>query len=85
MPHTPVQKFLELYLRKIATYPDRIVIKCEQGKRLNYILYIEAAEEDVGKIIGKNGKMISSLKNFISAVKAKNNTSYELIVVPQPL
>lgn len=84
MQSTSVERFLEIYLKKIVKYPQYIVIKREAGKRSDYMLCIEAAEEDVGRIIGKDGKMISALKNVISAVKAKDNVSYELIVVPKP-
>ncbi|RDU71331.1 KH domain-containing protein [Helicobacter aurati] len=85
MHNTSVEKFLEIYLKKIVKYPEHIAIKRELGKKSDYMLCIEAAEKDVGKIIGKDGKMISALKNVIAAVKAKDNVSYELIVIPKEI
>lgn len=87
MQKFPVQSFLETYVKKIVKYPNEVKIKTTEGKRTNYTLNnytlnIEVANEDVGKVIGKNGKMISSLKNVISACKAKDNVSYELVVSP---
>lgn len=80
-----VERFLEVYLKKIVKYPEHIAIKRQTGKSSDYIICIHAAEKDAGKIIGKGGKMISSLKNVISAIKAKDNVSYELIVVPKQI
>lgn len=80
-----IEKFLEVYLKKIVKYPEHISINREIGKASDYMLCIHAAEEDVAKIIGKNGKMIRSLKNVISAIKAKDSISYELIVVPKQI
>lgn len=83
MQKLSVQNFLEEYIKKIVKYPDDVVVKADLGKRSDYLLCIEVANEDVGKIIGKDGKMVSALKNVISACKAKDNISYELVVVPK--
>lgn len=83
MQKLSVQNFLEGYIKKIVKYPDDVVVKASAGKRSDYMLCIEVANEDVGKIIGKDGKMVSALKNVVSACKAKDNVSYELVVVPK--
>lgn len=83
MQEFSVQNFLEGYVKKIAKYPDDVVVTTDVGRCSDYMIRIEVANEDVGKIIGKDGRMISALKNVISACKAKNNTSYELVVVPR--
>ncbi len=81
MQNLPVQNFLEAYVKKIVKNPDEVTIIVNKGERSDYMLCIEVAEEDVGKVIGKDGKMVSALKNVISACKAKDNVSYELVVV----
>lgn len=83
MRSLPVQNFLEVYVKKIVKYPDSVRVDVSQGKRSDYLFLIQVAEEDVGKVIGKDGKMVSALKNVISACKAKDNVSYELVVVSQ--
>lgn len=81
MQNLHVQNFLEAYVKKIVKNPDEVTIIVNKGERSDYMLCIEVAEEDVGKVIGKDGKMVSALKNVISACKAKDNVSYELVVV----
>ncbi|RDU64903.1 KH domain-containing protein [Helicobacter didelphidarum] len=83
MKNFPVQDFLEVYIKKIVKYPESVSVAISEGKRTDYILCIQVAEEDVGKVIGKDGKMVSALKNVISACKAKDNISYELVVASQ--
>lgn len=85
MRSLPVQNFLEVYVKKIVKYPDSVCVDVSQGKRSDYLFLIQVAEEDVGKVIGKDGKMVSALKNVISACKAKDNVSYELVVVSQTM
>ena len=76
-----VQDFLEKYVKKIVKYPDDVAITTSAGKHSDYMICIQVANEDIGKIIGKDGKMVSALKNVVSACKAKDNVSYELVVV----
>ncbi len=83
MRNLPVKDFLEVYIKKIVKYPGDVVISVSDGKRSDYMLSIKVAHDDVGKIIGKDGKMVSALKNVISACKAKDNISYEIIVIPK--
>ncbi|GAB0172551.1 KH domain-containing protein [Helicobacter trogontum] len=80
MQNFSVQDFLEKYVKKIVKYPDQVAITSNVGKHSDYMICIQVANEDIGKIIGKDGKMVSALKNVISACKAKDNISYELVV-----
>ena len=41
---------------------------------------IYADKNDTGKLIGKEGKMINSLKTLLSGCKAKDNRSYRVMV-----
>ena len=81
MLDTSVEQFLEAYLRKIVKHPDSVVLSRTQGSRSDYVIHIGVDREDIGKIIGRDGKMISALKTVISALKAKDSISYELTVV----
>ena len=80
MQNDSVQNFLKVYIKKVVQKPESVTITTSKGKRTDYMITIKVAEEDAGKIIGKDGKMISALKNVISACKAKDNISYELSV-----
>lgn len=81
MKNFSVQDFLEKYIKKIVKHPNEVSITSSVGKQSSYVIYIKVSDEDIGKIIGKGGKMVSSLKSVISACKAKDNISYELVVV----
>ncbi|CBG39600.1 KH domain-containing protein [Helicobacter mustelae] len=72
-----IQDFLTAYVKKIVEKPEVISVqetKTEDG----YDFVIFAANCDVGRIIGKEGKMISSIKAFISGCKAKNGLNYRV-------
>ena len=37
-----------------------------------------ANESDIGKLIGKNGNMINSLRTILNGCKSKDNISYKI-------
>ena len=74
-----VEDFIKDYIKLIVNSPDLIKIDSKtDGEVKNITIY--AHKDDVGKIIGRNGKMISSIKTFISGNKAKDGLSYRLNV-----
>jgi len=74
-----IEKFVEEYAKLIASHPEAISSEIEELEEL-YEITLYADSEDLGKLIGKEGKMISSIKNIISGCKAKNGKNYKINV-----
>ena len=76
-----VENFVAEYARLIASYPEDISVEAEQGDEMVEIT-LYANQEDVGKLIGKDGRMIGAIKTVISGCKAKDGLSYRINVKP---
>lgn len=67
-----MKKTLEFILKSLVENPDKIEI--DEKEEDGVITYtISAAEEDMGKIIGKGGKVIKSLRNVMKIPAMKEN------------
>lgn len=78
-----VEDFIEAYVKKIVTEPNKIrIIKTELDTNF-YEIEILSSSQDAGRLIGKDGKMIGTIKTFVSGIKAKDGNSYRIIVKPQ--
>ena len=76
-----ISEFVAQFTKLIATYPDDIKVQTkESGEVTEIVLY--ANQADVGKLIGKEGKMIGAIKTVISGCKAKDGVSYRINVEP---
>ncbi len=76
-----ISEFVAQFAKLIATYPDDIKVQTkESGEVTEIVLY--ANQADVGKLIGKEGKMIGAIKTVISGCKAKDGVSYRINVEP---
>ncbi len=73
-------KFIYTFATLIANRPDEIRIERKDVDETFSEITLFADKSDTGKLIGKEGKMISALKSVISGCKAKENRSYRIII-----
>lgn len=66
-------------LTNIADHPDDIVVD-EQTTEGRTVLTIHANVEDMGKIIGKSGRIIRSLRDLIKLMAAKQNLYVDVVL-----
>ena len=76
-----ISEFVAQFAKLIATYPDDIKVQIKDGDEITEIV-LYANQADVGKLIGKEGKMIGAIKTVISGCKAKDGMSYRINVEP---
>ena len=73
-------ELLTQIIRQIVDSPDEVTVNEVQGERA-IVLEIKVAPDDVGKVIGREGRIINSLRQIIKAAAGKRNkrVSIELI------
>lgn len=68
MSYAPLVK---LIVQSIVAEPDSV--RVESAKDRDGLVYnVRVAPNDVGKVIGKNGRVVSSIRQVVSAVAAKS-------------
>jgi predicted RNA-binding protein YlqC (UPF0109 family) len=74
------EKFLEEFAKLVVDKPELVKIERKDVDETFSEIIITADKFDTGKLIGKDGKMINSLKTLISGCKAKDGKSYRVTV-----
>ena len=65
-----MQKLLEDIVRSLVDKPDEVKININESE--NTIVYeLNVGEGDLGKVIGKKGKNVNSIRTLLSASNAK--------------
>lgn len=67
-------------LRWFVDHPGDLHIHSIDGEKTT-VMEIRCHEDDVGKVIGKSGKVIQSLRTLVAALAAKENRRAVLEVV----
>ena len=65
-----LKQFLENIVKPLVDKPDEVKITEIEGQTV-YIFELRVGDGDFGKILGKHGKNINSIRTLLSAVAAK--------------
>lgn len=77
-----MQELLNFILKKITNYPNEVVIDKEENTESGILIFnIRVHSEDIALVIGKNGKVIKSIRNLINVIALPRGTRVQLNVV----
>ena len=65
-----MKEILQTIILNLVDNKEAVEIKETQGER-NIVLEVKVAEEDMGKVIGKQGRLAKSIRTLIKAVATK--------------
>ena len=66
------KNLLEYIVKNLVTYPEKIeIFEVETEEKI--VLKLKVAKEDMGRIIGKEGRIICSIREIIYAYAAKES------------
>ena len=65
-----MKEIIETIIRNLVSEPDAISINEIQGEQ-SVVFEIKVAEKDMGKVIGKEGKVAKAIRTLVKAVAAK--------------
>jgi uncharacterized protein len=75
-----LKDLLDLLIKSIVDIPDEVTISEVEGEKA-VIYEIKVAESDIGKVIGKHGRIINAIRTIVraAAVKEGKKVSIELL------
>lgn len=65
-----MKEILETIIKNLVTDTEGVSINKVQGEK-SIVYEVKVAEKDMGKVIGKEGKVAKSIRTIIKAVAAK--------------
>ena len=68
-----MEDLLEFLARSLVDRPDEVSVEGFDEDDGTIVLEIHVAEEDVGKIIGRGGRTVSSLRTVMRAVASRQD------------
>jgi predicted RNA-binding protein YlqC (UPF0109 family) len=77
-----ISNFVSTYAKMIVSHPNDISVETKELEKTFYEVTIYTHEDDIGKLIGKNGNMINAIKTILNGCKAKDGISYKIQIKP---
>jgi predicted RNA-binding protein YlqC (UPF0109 family) len=75
-----LRKLTDFLARGIVASPDDVAVEAVQSGR-TLVLELAVAESDVGKVIGRQGKVIRALRTVVKAAATRQGTRVDIDVV----
>ncbi|HVF43441.1 MAG TPA: KH domain-containing protein [Pyrinomonadaceae bacterium] len=72
---------VELIVRKLVREPESVDVREVERDRSTSVIEIRVAQEDVGKIIGRQGRTVKALRSLLHAAGQKQGRRYLLEIV----
>ena len=65
-----MQKLLEFIAKSLVDHPEEVRVNQIEGEK-SIILELRVAPEDVGKVIGKQGRIAQAIRTVVKAASTK--------------
>ena len=82
MTDTPAnpRALIEHLAKALVNAPDQVFVD-EVPEDQAIVIELEVAEDDMGRVIGKSGKIARAIRNLLSAAGTKAGQRYELEIL----
>jgi len=68
---TPVKEVVEVLAKALVDNPDQVIVAQNTTERTVH-LQLTVAPEDMGKVIGKQGKIANAIRTIVKAAAVKD-------------
>ncbi|MBI2060896.1 MAG: KH domain-containing protein [Nitrospirae bacterium] len=72
MAESPLKSLVEAMTKLIVDYPDKVEIKEIEGEQTS-VIELRVAKEDLGKVIGKEGRTAHAMRTILGAASSRVN------------
>ena len=75
-----MQELVELIAKALVDQPDKVVVSQLEGEQTT-ILELKVAQDDLGKVIGKQGRTARAIRVILGAAGMKEKRRYNLEII----
>jgi len=75
-----MKELIKFIAKALVDKPDQVEVTEVEGERTS-VLELKVAKEDLGKIIGKQGRTARAIRTILAAASAKINKRVELEIM----
>jgi uncharacterized protein len=77
-----MKELVEYLARQLVSNPDAVEVKETQGDTAS-VLELKVAKDDLGRIIGKQGRTAKSIRTILNAAASRTNRKVVLEIIEE--
>ena len=74
-------KLVEVIAKSLVENPDAVEVTEKAGKNSTMVIELKVAPEDMGKVIGKQGRIAKALRSVVKSAATKANKKVVVEIV----
>lgn len=76
-----MKEFIEHIAKQLVDEPENVVVEERPIDENNMELTLKVAKNDIGKVIGKQGRNVQAMRTLLTAIGAKKKVRTKLEIV----
>ena len=77
-----MKELVQFLARQLVNNPDAVEVKEVHGDTAS-VLELRVAKEDLGRVIGKQGRTVQSIRTILNAVASRTNRKIVLEIIEE--
>ena len=75
-----MKELVEVVAKALVNHPEEVVVT-EKVDGKNIVVELHVAASDMGKVIGKQGRIAKAIRTIVNAASSKDNTRVDVEIV----
>ena len=75
-----MKELVEVVAKALVNHPEEVVVN-EKVDGKNIVVELHVADSDMGKVIGKQGRIAKAIRTVVKAASSKDNTRVDVEIV----
>ena len=75
-----MKDLVEVIAKALVDNPDEVVVT-EKIEGKNIVVELHVAQSDMGKVIGKQGRIAKAIRSVVKAASSKDNTIVDVEII----
>ncbi len=75
-----MKELVEVVAKALVDHPDEVVVT-ENNEGRNTVIELHVAASDMGKVIGKQGRIAKAIRSVVKAASSKENKRVDVEIV----
>ena len=72
-----MRELVEIIAKALVENPDEVVVT-ERTEGKNVVIELHVAQSDMGKVIGKQGRIAKAIRSVVKAASSKDNSRVDV-------
>ena len=75
-----MKELVEVIAKSLVDYPDQVVVTETENEKA-IVLELRVAQSDMGKVIGKQGRIAKAIRSVVKAASSKDNKRVDVEII----